>query len=195
MIDGFPVGTIVNPTTPPTSGQGQINLGSNITYTGTGTSVNGSIVKISAGGEYTIAGTLTNGMVHVDTSQEVTLRLNGVSIANSNGPAIYIENANKANIILESGTTHSLSDGSSSIYDSKETKVKGVISSNARLEIDGNGILNVRGNYEHGIISYSDLYIKGGNINVQSAITDGIHEKAIWKLQEEDWILMQILMV
>ena len=120
----------------------------------------------------------------------------GVSIANSNGPAIYIENANKANIILESGTTNSLSDGSSSIYDSKETKVKGVISSNARLEIDGNGILNVRGNYEHGIISYSDLYIKGGNINVQSAITDGIHAKGyIWKLQEEDWILMQILMV
>ena len=71
MIDGFPVGTIVNPTTPPTSGQGQINLGSNITYTGTGTSVNGSIVKISAGGEYTIAGTLTNGMVHVDTSQKL----------------------------------------------------------------------------------------------------------------------------
>lgn len=177
IIDGFPVGSVFNPGTSPGLGKGEINLGSNITYSGEGISVNGSIVRISAGGEYTIAGTLTNGMLHVNTSGEVTLRLKGVSISNSNGPAIYVEKANKANIILENGTINTLNDGSSSIYDTGDAKVKGVISSNPVLVIDGKGTLNVRANYEHGIISYSELYIKDGNINVQSAVTDGIHAK------------------
>lgn len=175
MIDSFPVGKTVNNPIP--SDEGQINLATNITYSGTGISVNGSIVTISEGGEYKIDGTLTNGMLHVDTSQEVTLRLNGVNIANSNGPAIYVENAKKVNIILENGTINSLNDGNISIYDTDDEKVKGVISSNVTLEIDGNGTLNVRGNYQHGIISYGDLNIKNGNIYIQSAVTDGIHAK------------------
>ncbi|TYQ17686.1 UNVERIFIED_CONTAM: hypothetical protein Cloal_0044 [Acetivibrio alkalicellulosi] len=173
IISVFPVQNM-NPITP---SEGQINLGSTITYSGSGIRVDGSVVTITSGGEFTISGTLSNGMIKVETRQEVRLNLNGASVTNSNGPAIYIKDASKAYITLANGTTNNLTDGSNYTNISEGEKIEGTLSSNASLEIGGNGTLNVRGNYDHGIISYKDLHIKSGNIVVTGAVTDGIHAK------------------
>jgi hypothetical protein len=167
-INEFPVEMIL-------PADGEINLGDTITYSGDGISVDGSIVTITEGGKYRIKGTLEDGMIMVDTTKSVELQLVNVNITNSNGPAIYIANASKADIVL-SGKASSLADGSVSIYDTEDTKVEGALVSYAPLSIYG-GTLNVTGNYDQGIISYSELAINESTVKVISNETDGIHAK------------------
>ena len=104
------------------------------------------------------------------------MELINANITNSNGPAIYIANANKADIVTKTAF-NSLTDGSVSIYDTEEEKVEGALASNAPLSICGPGILSVTGNYDQGIISYSKLCIEGTRVNIVSNAADGIHSK------------------
>jgi|LSQX01.3.fsa_nt_gb hypothetical protein len=169
IIDKFPVEAI-----PPMDGE--IILGDTIEYSGKGISVEDSIVTITAGGRYKVKGTLEDGMIKVDTTGDVELELINANITNSNGPAIYIANANKADIVTKTAF-NSLTDGSVSIYDTEEEKVEGALVSNAPLSICGPGILSVTGNYDQGIISYSKLCIEGTRVNIVSNAADGIHSK------------------
>lgn len=159
--------------------KGTINLGSTITYTGSGISVSGTTVNITSGGDHTVSGTLSNGMICVNTTEKVKLRLNNVSITNSNGPAIYGQNADKLFITLEKGTTNTLDDGRS--Y--SDTKLKGTIFCNDDLEIKGSGTLNITGNYKHAICSDDDVSIENGIINVKSAVKDGINANGSIKVK------------
>ncbi|MGD8399853.1 MAG: carbohydrate-binding domain-containing protein, partial [Bacillota bacterium] len=151
--------------------QGEITLGTTITYSGTGVTTNGSTVKISDGGDFTVTGTLTDGQIYVDTTEKVKLRLSEVSITNTTGPAIYIANADKAFITLTEGTSNTLTDGSNYI----NSEAKATIFSNDDLEIKGSGSLTIAGKYKHAICCDDDLTIENGNITVTSAVTDGIH--------------------
>jgi len=150
---------------------GTINLGSTITYTGTGISVSGNTVNITSGGDHTVKGTLSNGMIVIDTTERVKLRLSGANITNSNGPAIYCKNADKFFITIEENTTNTLVDGRNYI----DQSAKGTISSNDDIEIKGKGTLNITGNYKHAISGDDDIKIENGNIKVISAVSDGIH--------------------
>lgn len=149
---------------------GTIELGNTITVSGEGISVNGSVVIITAGGDHMVTGTLDNGMIYVDTTERVKLRLGGVNIKNQSGPAIYFANVDKGFITIEKDTVNYLSDGAS--YSDQEAK--GTLFSNDDLELKGKGTLYVTGNYKHGIVSDDDVIIENGNINV-TAVTDGIH--------------------
>lgn len=151
------------------SNTGTITLGNTISYTGTGVSVNGSKVTIKAGGDFTVTGTLADGMIYVDTTEKVKLRLSGVNITNSSGPAIFIQNAKKAFITLTEGTTNTLTDGSK-----YSVEAKAALFSNDSLEIKGKGTLKVTGNYMHGIASDDDISIENGIITVKGAV-DGLH--------------------
>ncbi|HYH03259.1 MAG TPA: carbohydrate-binding domain-containing protein, partial [Bacillota bacterium] len=152
------------------SNVGTINLGTTITYTGNGVSTNGSTINITAGGDFTVKGSLTNGMIYVSTTENVRLRLSGVSITNSTGPAIYFASADTAYVTLTSGTNNTLTDGTT--YTDEDAK--GTIFSNDTLKIDGTGNLSVTGKYKHGIVSDDDVIIDNGNVTV-TAVTDGIH--------------------
>lgn len=148
---------------------GTINLGSTITYTGTGISVSGSVVSITAGGDHEVKGTLTNGMIYVDTKEKVKLRLSGVNITNAAGPAICFADVDKGFITITEGTVNYLTDGST--Y--SDEKVKGTLFSNDDLEIKGKGTLNITGNYAHGIACDDDLSIGNGKIFIEAA-KDGL---------------------
>ena len=88
-------------------------MGSRITVSGEGISVNGSVVNITAGGDHVVTGTLTNGMIYIITEERFILRLKGANITNSNGPAIYFENVDKGFITISKDTVNYLTDGSS----------------------------------------------------------------------------------
>jgi len=148
---------------------GTITLSETITHTGAGISVNGSVVNISSGGDFTVTGTLSDGMISIDTTEKVKLRLSGVNITNSRGPAIFFVNAKKAFITLTEGTTNNLTDGSK-----YNVEAKAALFSNDTLEIKGSGTLNVTGNYMHGIASDDDIIIENGTIVIKSA-TDALH--------------------
>ncbi|GAE90048.1 carbohydrate-binding domain-containing protein [Acetivibrio straminisolvens] len=192
LIDVLPVEITPEPTPSPTptptptavdeeawkNNTGTIELGDTIKVSGEGISVNGSVVTITAGGDHMVTGTLNNGMIYVDTTDRVKLRLSGVNIKNPNGPAIYFYNVDKGFITIEKGTVNYLSDGAT--YTDKEAKA--ALFSNDDLELKGKGTLYVTGNYKHGIASDDDLIIENGDIYV-TAVTDGLHANSGIKIK------------
>lgn len=142
--------------------------------------------SITAGGTYTLEGTIMDIMVVIDAdNKDVNLILNGVTMENSSGPAIYIREADKVTITLAEGTTNTLSDGSDySITDSSST-LDAAIFSKADLTINGSGILNLTGNYKHGIVSKDDLIISSGTLNVNAAKV-GLNGKDCVKINSGD---------
>lgn len=146
----------------------EISLGSSPSATGSNVTVSGQNVLISAGGEYYLKGTLSDGQLQIKTTEKVKLHLDGVNITCSSGPAIVVEDAKRFTIRLMEGTTNTLKDGgNNAVYD-------GVIFSNDTIEIRGKGTLNITAANAHGIASDDDVVIENGNINITSVKT-GIH--------------------
>lgn len=132
-------------------------------FEGEGIAVNGSTIVITGEGTYVLSGSRT-GMVEVNSTKKVKLKLNGVNISNPSGPAILCTDAKKLTITLIEGTVNTLTDGANTAYD-------GALCSNDTLEIKGAGTLNVNANNEHGIASDDDLIIKNGTITVNAKKT------------------------
>ena len=70
-------------------------------------------IEITKEGTYTLTGTISDGLIYINTDGNVKLILNGVSITNSKGPAIMVENAKNVEIETVKGTTNTLVDGTS----------------------------------------------------------------------------------
>lgn len=128
---------------------------------------NEKTVTISKGGDYTISGTLSNGKLLINTTEKVNIELNNVTITNSSGPAIQVDNAKKITISLKEGTTNTLKDGGSNTLNA-------ALFSNDTLIIEGSGSLVIYGNNAHAIESDDDIIINSGNITI-NAKKDGIH--------------------
>lgn len=149
--------------------------GCNITSADTGTNVSvdisnikEGIYEITKGGIYTLTGAY-KGMISIDTKDNVSLILNNVSIENSTGPAIDGENCAKLIIETAQGSENTLTDGTE--YNSD---AKGCVFANDNIELQGSGVLNVKANYDHGIVSDDGVDIINGTININS-VGDGIH--------------------
>lgn len=151
--------------------EGIINL-SNLTYSGDGVEISENDILIKKGGDFTLNGSILNGKITVSTDDKVRLRLNGISLTSSEGPCIYIENADKVYIILTENTDNVI------ISDNSEN---GAIYSKDNLEIKGNGNLTVTSAYGHAIKSSDNLTIENGNINL-TAYGDGIHVNDTFKM-------------
>lgn len=131
--------------------------------------LNNQTLTITSSGVYNLTGSITNGYIEVDTTGDVKLILNGITITNESGPAIYIKNSNNLVIELADNTTNTLTDG-----DGNE-ELDGCIYSSDDLIIDGTGSLIINANQD-GIVSKDDLKIKNGNITITSK-DDGIRGK------------------
>ena len=143
---------------------GTVNLDTMV-VTGSGVSVKDNVITIKSGGDFTVTGTLSNGMICIDSEEKVKLRLSGASVTNSSGPAIYFKNAKKAFITLTEDTENYLCDGA----DYSVEDADAALFSNDDLEIKGSGSLTIIGNYKHGIASDDDLEIKNGIITITAA--------------------------
>lgn len=142
----------------------EIELGASPKVKGTNVSVSGSIVTINAGGDFRFYGSVSDGQICVSTATEekVTVVLDGVDISNSNGPAIFINEAKKCTIKSREGTVNYLSDGGNDKINN------GVIFSNDTVRLKGNGELNITANNAHGIASDDDIIIDNGTYNINS---------------------------
>ncbi len=130
---------------------------------GMGASVNGNVITITETGTYIVSGYLADGMIEVNTTQKIKLKLNGADITNSAGPAVMVTDAKRLTMTLIEGTVNSLT-GGSAVND-------GAICTNDTLEIKGAGTLYVNGTVEHGISSDDDIVIKNGDIHVNAVKT------------------------
>lgn len=153
--------------------------GSTITVDPAVASINGSTVTLTQAGTYRITGTLDNGQIIVNNSNEELIRLllHNASITNNTSSPLYIQDADKAIIYLEAGTENSLTDGTTYTFASAdEDEPNATLFSKTDLTIFGEGSLIVHGNYNDGISSKDGLILKSGNISV-TAKDDGIRGK------------------
>lgn len=143
--------------------------------------IDGQTVTITQAGTYQIAGTLGDGALIVESTEnaKITLVLGGVSIKNSTGAAIQIATADDVTIELSEGTTNVLQSGEevdiAAATESEEAS-GGALQSKVDLKIKGKGSLTVLGYLNNGIHCTKDLKIKNGNISV-TALGHGIKGK------------------
>ena len=146
------------------SNLGTIDL-SNLRVSGTGVTVDGSTIRITAGGDFFVTGTMQNGKIIISTADRVKLRLSGASITCDNDSAIFVEQSDKTFITMEKGTANTLS--------SKGTE-EAAIYAKDDLEIKGSGTLTITSQLGHGIKASDDLNIENGTLIITAA-RDGIH--------------------
>ncbi|RDU24495.1 carbohydrate-binding domain-containing protein [Anaerosacchariphilus polymeriproducens] len=141
-------------------------------------------LTITKEGTYVISGTLNDGniIVDADDTAKIQIVLNGVTITSSDYAPIYVKTADKVFITLAENTDNSLTDGSEYVQ-TDDTSVDGVIFSKADLTLNGNGTLNITGNYKHGIASKDDLIITSGTYNI-TAVKDGLNGKDAVKVKD-----------
>lgn len=125
-------------------------------------------VKITAEGTYVVSGEHESITVSAPDTAKVRIILKNATVSNTSGPAIYIEKADKVFITACEGTVNTLSDGTSYTGDFKDTNIDGAIFSKTDLTLNGEGTLNITGNYKCGVVSKDDLIICGLNLTVKS---------------------------
>ena len=125
--------------------------------------------NITEGGSYTLSGNQPNGMITIDAGeQDVHLILQGLTVHNPNGPALFVKSAAKVKITLADGTVNNFSDGKEYTID-EESRGNGSIFSRSDLTINGKGTLTVTGNRKHGIVSKDNLIVTDGQIQITAA--------------------------
>lgn len=139
-----------------------------ISIEGDGAAADGSTLTLSADGTYIVSGSLADGEIVVAAGDEDKLQVvfDGVSVTNSDGPAFFVDNADKVFITLAEGTQNSLADGATYSLDGDDDNRDGAIFSRDDLTINGTGELTVTGNYQHAIVSKDDLVIAGPTMDV-----------------------------
>ena len=165
--------------TPDTSSATTITLsGSSASASGSASGnvkVDGGTVTISGGGTYVISGELSNGRIVVNAPKaDVRLVLKGASITSSDGPAIDIQDAGNAIVVLAKDSKNTLTDGAS--YASGQEATAALFSSDT-LTVTGAGQLDVTGSYKDGISSKNGLIITGSTTIKVKAADDGLRGK------------------
>ncbi|WP_159448430.1 carbohydrate-binding domain-containing protein [Demequina sp. NBRC 110052] len=161
---------------PDASAATEITLADGASSGGSGVSVDGDTVTISAAGTYVLSGTLSDGQVVVNVvDDDVALILDGVDITMSDAPGIQVDDASNVIVYTAAGTTNSVSD--TGTYDETDDTVGGAaIYSSADLFLAGEGTLVVDGGRNDGITSKDSLVIASGTYEI-TATDDGIRGK------------------
>ena len=136
-----------------------------------GVTVSDGVITITKAGNYHLSGTYS-GQVKVEAadSDMVRLILDNATITNSTGAAINVAEADEVVIYTASGSTNTVSDGSS-YSDTASGSPDAAIYSKSDLTLAGEGTLKVEGKYEEGIHTTDGLVIASGTLEVTAANT------------------------
>ena len=119
---------------------------------------------------YVLSGSTTEGSFKLTGSYKCTVSLAGVSITNSDGPALNILNGKRIKISAKKETTNTLTGAGTSSYN-------GCIYCKGHIEFQGNGELNITGTAYHAVKAKEYVQIKNLTLNITSAAKDGINCK------------------
>ena len=136
-----------------------------------GVTVSDGVITITKAGNYRLSGTYA-GQIKIEAadSDMVRLILDNATITNSTGAAINVVKADEVVIYTASGTTNTVSDGSS-YSDTTSGSPDAAIYSKSDLTLAGEGTLKVEGKYEEGIHTTDGLVIASGTLEVTAANT------------------------
>ncbi len=141
------------------------------TSSGNNVTISKNKITINSKGTYILSGTLSDGEIIVDTDSNSIVRLvfNGINVKNSSSSAVYIKQAKKTIISLESGTQNFLEDGLKYVFEDNVTdEPSACLYSKDDLTINGEGTLTVKGNYNDAITCRDILKITEGNFDISS---------------------------
>ena len=137
------------------------------------TAVSGKTVTISASGNYTVDGTITDGQILVNVadptadSDAVSLYLQGVTMTSSTGaPCILGQSAGKLKLTCSGINT--LTDTAAAVNDD----TSGVIYGDCDITVTKNstGTLNITSSMNTAIRSKDDIKLNGGNISINTDV-------------------------
>ncbi|MDR3053489.1 MAG: carbohydrate-binding domain-containing protein [Coriobacteriales bacterium] len=152
--------------------------GTSATVEGAGAAAAGGIVTITTAGTYVLSGTLSDGSIEVAATQNdlVHLVLNGASITNTKGAAIYASQCDKLVLTLADGTHNSVTDGGAAFTyaDAVEEEPNAALFVKDDLSINGTGALNVQATWNNGIQTKDDLLLVSGTLTV-----DAVHHALV----------------
>ena len=148
----------------------------NIQVKGSGVTVTGNTVAITAEGTYVFSGTLTDGQIAVSATNQdkVHIVLNGVNISNSESAPLYVANADKVTVTLAKDTENKLSDLDREVID-EDAEINACVFASDDITFNGEGKLVIDA-INNGIGSKNDVRICGGTIDI-SARNHGIKGK------------------
>ncbi len=138
---------------------------------GNGIQADGNVLKITQAGTYVFSGNMSDGQIQVDADKDdvVHIVLGGLTAGSSSSSVIYGIQSKKIVITLAKGQENVLSDASSYVYENaSDDEPNACIFSKDDVSINGEGILNIYGNYEDGIRSKDDLKIINGTLNINA---------------------------
>lgn len=129
--------------------------------------IDGDTVQITQEGVYKLSGSLSDGqiVIYAPDKAKVQLVLDGVSISNNGGAAIYAVNGDKVFVTSAEGTENSLF--STSALSSKD--IDGAVYAETDICFNGEGKLNVESEQGHGIVTKDDLKICAGTYSISAA--------------------------
>ena len=166
-----------------------------ITYSGTSATVTGDTngyvstsgadVTVNTGTDtdsllIVVSGSTSDGSLLVYRQKKYGIKLNGVSITNLDGPAINNQCGKSLYLEVTSGTTNTLTDGTS--YTEQDYDQKGALFSEGQVYVSGTGSLTVNGNCKHGFACDDYIVIDDAvTLNVNSSAGNGIKvNDGIW---------------
>ena len=126
------------------------------------------LVKITKEGTYIVTGKHSGITVDAPDTAKIKIVLKNAEIISSDGPAIYIKEADKVFLTAYKDTLNKVSDGTAYSSDYTSVNADGAIFSKADLTVNGEGTLKVSGNYKCSIVSKDDLVICGLTLTVDS---------------------------
>lgn len=144
--------------------------GDSVSCSSSNVSVDGTKVTIKDEGTYIISGTLNDGMIIVDADDKDKPQLvfNGVNITSKTSAPLYILEADKVFVTLQSETTNTLANGGT-FTAIDDNNIDATVFSKQDLTFNGSGSLTVTTPAGHGIVCKDDLVFTGGTYTVTSA--------------------------
>ena len=143
-----------------------------------GISISANTLTITASGIYRLTGTMADGRVLIDTESEdpVIVIFNGIDIYSSENSPFSVMNAEKVIVNLADGTTNTLADSDSYVFDEDDDEPNATLYSKSDLSIFGDGKLVIDANYNDAITSKDGLVIRSGTFDI-TTVDDGIRGK------------------
>lgn len=144
--------------------------GNTASCSGSGVSVEGSTVTITAQGTYILTGTLDDGqiLVNVPKDKKVQLVLEGAAVHSETSAALYILQADKVFVTVAAGTENAFSNGGS-FENADSENVDGTVYSKEDITFNGEGKLTVTSPAGHGIVSKDSLTVTSGIYEITCA--------------------------
>lgn len=148
--------------------------GSSATVDGAGAAIQNGVLTISEAGVYVLSGDLSGSVVvEAPEDAKVQIVLANASIQSTDGPAIYVKQADKCFLTLADSSSNQVEDSAVYALAEGQDEPDSAIFSKCDLTIQGSGSLSVAGNYLNAVKSKDDLVVSGGDIDV-SAVDSGL---------------------